>query len=340
MGKKTIWAICAFNIIASGFAVAWVTKPYWRSKPASKFDVSSSQVTPPAAPKKNADELWREFTQADTYDAALRALVALPADADRRARLSTYLMLTRLPTPALAPDSSLTEAVRRAAGIAIWAEHVEIDSPEAASLQALALDRSQTTLERENALRGIMLAAQRRHKADAHDDIASWRETLAAYLLNNDFGRGSSVEGLALQAMAFALSEKLAPLDRSTVLERVGLLLDTRNGASEAVLIAALDVAHQLGGTALLNHARLLAQRPPSDACTQAALNFLAQHGTAEDAAWLNNYTPTSSALQLAAGNARFALLHRLANPPPAPLPAPPSATAAATEETVATAAR
>lgn len=300
MGKKTVWVICAFNILAGGLAIAWVTRPYWQPRPKPIFEAAQPV-------HKDAEALWAEFSVATTYDGARQTLAGMAPD-ERHARLTSYLKSEGQGSR----GKSAVEAGRQAAALAFWGETVETGSADETWLRELALDRSRSALEREAALRAVILAAHRRHKASAADADASWREPLATYLEKSDFGRGSSVEGLALQARWFALAEKIAPISREALVEHIALLLLPKSGAQEAVLVSALDVARQMKAIELLDTVRYVARNPPSDACQQAALGYLAEQGTQEDLSWLSEYIPASAAMQSAAVNTRAFLANRL----------------------------
>lgn len=299
--------ICVINVVASAFAVAWVTRPYWRSAPAPTLGAMGT--APREVPSKGTPELWAEFERAGTQDAALLALRGIEPAGERERLLAEYLSAARLATVA---NASLPESCRHAAAIASWGETAEVGGEAFERLQALALDRGRTPLERDAALRAVMLAAQRRHKAAAEAGGEGWREALAVFLADNEFGRGTSTEALALHAMGFALAEDIAPVRRETLVARLGRHLTARNGASEAVQIAALEVAQQIAAVELLNTVRALATQPVSDACQMAILNFLGTQGGPAEAEWLNGYIPATAALQTAGANARAFLLRKL----------------------------
>lgn len=302
MGKKTVWAICAFNILASGFAIAWVTRSYWQPRPKPMF----AEGAKPAI--KDSDTCWAEFTSASTYAEACQALASMSPD-ERHPKLSKFI---KIGGDGVNTGETAVEAGRQAAALAFWGDTVETGSAEDAWLRELALERSRSALEREAALKAVILAAHRRHKATTADADQGWREPLAAFLEQNDFGRGCSVEGLALQARSFALVEKIAPISREALIGHIGLLLLPKNGASESVIVSALDVARQLGAAELLDAVRVVARHPRSDACQQAALAYLAEQGTQEDLSWLRGYVPASASVHLVATNVRAVLANRL----------------------------
>lgn len=311
MGKKTLWAICSLNVVAGAFAVAWVTKSYWQ--PRSKL----APLTATAPEPVDIERLWSEFTNSQTYERAYQALASIPSSANRQERLWETLNTTE----AAVSSASAPAAARCAAAIAVWGDGIAADGDDFRWLLMAAEDRNRTALEREAALRAVILAAQRRHKAAPEDPGDGWREFLAAWLEETDWGRSSSVAGLALHAQSFALTEKIAPVDRTKLVERLALLLNPRNGASEAVMLAALDVGRQLGASELLESARALARNPPSDACLQASLGAIADWGTEQDLSWLDGYTASGAGIQRLALNARASLAARLTTPPAPPSP-------------------
>lgn len=310
MGKKTLWAICTLNVVAGGFAIAWATKPYWQPRP------PLPSFAPKASEPVDTEKAWSEFADSATYERAFQTLASIPTSADRQERLGEFLKAT-VPVAA----SSAPAAARRAAAIGVWGDGVEAGGDDFRWLMMVAEDRNRTVLEREAALRAVILSAQRRHKAAPEDAGDGWRESLATWLHDTDWGRSSSVAGLALHAQSFALTEKIAPVNRGQLVERLGRLLNPKNGASEAVLLAALEVGRQLGASELLEPARTLARNPPSDACLQAALVALADWGTPQDLNWLDEYAASGAGVQRAALNARATLAMRLAAPLPQPAP-------------------
>lgn len=308
MGKKTVWAVCAFNILAGGFAIAWVTRPHWQSRTTPSFEA-------PAPPARDPEACWSEFSVAATYDAARNALAGIAPD-ERRARLTKFLK-----SGGAAAAGGVEVAQRRAAALAIWGETIQSGSEDDAWLRELAMDRGLSALERETALRAVTIAAHRRHKAAAKDpdsgDDAGWREAFAAYLARPELGPGSGLEGFALQARCFALMEGVAPVGREALIEQARRVLAPYPGSREVAVISALDVARQLGAEELREEVRALAREPRSEACLLAAFGYLAAVGTEADLEWLSGHVPTSASAQVAAANARAVLASRMAAPSP-----------------------
>lgn len=308
MGKKTIFVICTINVLASAFAIAWVTKPYWGKKPPAMTWGPASADQTSTAPK-SVDELWRVFETAHTSDQALVALVALPANEAAASRVDEYR--GRIQQDNRADAAAIDEVSRRSAFLLFRGERAAAGTPEHDWLLGYALAKDQPVPEREAALRGVVLQALKQHRAKQAPADAEWPQRLAGYLLENDFGRGSSVEALALQALAALKLENVTEVDRSALLTRLANLLELRNGASEAVVLSALDVARQIEARELLPVIRAVAKSPPSDACAQAAISWLGSFGNADDAAWLGQYRAMTATLHNATAQALAQLKQR-----------------------------
>jgi hypothetical protein len=305
MGKKTVWVICIINVLASVFAIGWVTKPYW-SKPAPSAPWAQPSSDPAPITPPSTNELWRMFEAARTSDQALAALAALPDDETAAPRLTEYRTLLQNTD---SDSLGMEHITKRSAFLLFRGQRTVPGTPEHDWLLGYTLAKHRPVPEREAALRGAVLSALKEHKQKQAPADAEWRARLVNHLLENDFGRGTSVEALAVQALAALTVEKIAHVERSAFVVRLANLLEPRNGAGEAVVLSALDAARQIEARELLPVIRTVAKNPPSDACAQAAISWLGTFGNDSDAEWLEQYRAMTATLHNTAANA-LAQLH------------------------------
>lgn len=291
---KTIIIVCAFNTVAAGAALfllfrAPAKPPALPQQPSVEAvrATPQSQLAPP-----DAEALWQELTQAAGFQAAARAVANLPGEATFIERATAYVEAH----PRQARGAAdFAQNGRTAACILFLARHTRWDSAQNSLFQKIAKDRHASIIVRDIALRSVIDIALRKH-AETKAPGSTWSAELSSFLHESDFGSESSMEGIALQAIAFAGNQGLIALDDDVLVERIRRILAAHATAHESTVIAALEASAKMNNRALADEVRSVVDNPKSEAIAQAAISALAK-ASVDDLKWMSAVPLQSAAL-------------------------------------------
>lgn len=285
--SKTTYVVCAINMVASAIALFLI----FRSQPKpTQLPLQRVASAKAAEPSISPIEIWTQFEQTTSLQTAANVLAKLPPNEASLAKTVDYIRENNAPN-ANAVDFAATAKV--GACIRFLGMHGQWDSPHRLLLQSIAQDQQFSVIVRDFALRAVVDVAMRKHAMKGADD-GTWRTQLADFLMT-DFGNGTSIEGLALQAAVFLHNQSVASIDNSLLAARVRTILKNSATVQESTLLAALEVSASLKDANLAEAIRAVIQNPRSDALLQMAVFALGKVGTSDDQSWLITHIPLAS---------------------------------------------